>query len=193
MSLHGTLRRLLVRRRICFAFGTVLTVSIMYICYQALSIRKLGEELSAEYTKRKGFHNSFQSYQKADFPVHLHKTDNHEETSTRAGILPRDEQFGVHGSRRIRGVLMEDVKRYIPDSHGNFRCIHSSEEISYSHVNDDYCDCQDGSDEPSTSACHNGRYETYIIASGGFRLFRCSWLKKSCTVFNYSLKPLWFA
>jgi hypothetical protein len=39
-----------------------------------------------------------------------------------------------------------------------FRCLLSSEEIPYSYLNDDYCDCIDGSDEPSTNACPFNRF-----------------------------------
>lgn len=153
MVFHATLRRLLGKRRLFVACITVITVSITYLCYQALSIHKLGEELSAEYIRRKDFHNSFQSYQKADFPVHLFNDadkDSDKESKNPAG----EKDHGI----RIRGVLVENVKRYIPNSRGNFKCLHSSEEVSYHRVNDNYCDCQDGSDEPSTSACHNGRF-----------------------------------
>lgn len=36
-----------------------------------------------------------------------------------------------------------------------FTCRDKSKKIAWSAVNDDYCDCKDGSDEPGTSACAN--------------------------------------
>ncbi|KAK3850145.1 hypothetical protein Pcinc_034190 [Petrolisthes cinctipes] len=40
-----------------------------------------------------------------------------------------------------------------------FRCVASGKEISADRVNDDYCDCpEDGSDEPRTNACVNGKF-----------------------------------
>lgn len=153
MVLHVTYRRLLGKRRIFVAFVFVIILSITYLCYQAFSIRKLGEELSAEHVKRKEFHNSFQSYQKADLPIHLLNAANDMDRN----LLPAAKTTKDHGMR-IRGVLNADVHHYIPNSRGNFKCLHSSEEIAYGRVNDNYCDCQDGSDEPSTAACHNGRF-----------------------------------
>jgi hypothetical protein len=42
------------------------------------------------------------------------------------------------------------------DSNKPFACLDGSAVIPFGHVNDDYCDCRDGSDEPGTSACING-------------------------------------
>ncbi|KAL3192838.1 hypothetical protein MRX96_058696 [Rhipicephalus microplus] len=58
--------------------------------------------------------------------------------------------------QRVRGVSPDEVKHYAPGK--TFKCLHSSGVISYDQVNDDYCDCKDGSDEPGTSACLNGRF-----------------------------------
>ncbi|TVY45421.1 Glucosidase 2 subunit beta [Lachnellula occidentalis] len=56
------------------------------------------------------------------------------------------------GSTRPRGVGPEFAKFY--KSSDSFACISNpSITLSPSQINDDYCDCPDGSDEPGTSAC----------------------------------------
>lgn len=39
-----------------------------------------------------------------------------------------------------------------------WKCLGTEQVISHSQINDDYCDCADGSDEPGTSACAHGRF-----------------------------------
>jgi Glucosidase II beta subunit-like len=36
---------------------------------------------------------------------------------------------------------------------GTFRCFNKGATMNFTKVNDDYCDCSDGSDEPGTAAC----------------------------------------
>lgn len=60
-------------------------------------------------------------------------------------------------NKPIKGVLPQNRKYYVPTAKGSFKCIHSEEEINYSMLNDNFCDCSDSSDEPSTSACSFGR------------------------------------
>lgn len=58
-----------------------------------------------------------------------------------------------------RGVAPADAAKYQPDSEGNWACLGDpSVVIPWERINDDYCDCPDGSDEPGTSACPNGRF-----------------------------------
>lgn len=62
----------------------------------------------------------------------------------------------VAGSKvlQIRGIPTAKSSLYAPDR--DFQCFDGSLLIPFSHVNDDYCDCADGSDEPGTAACANG-------------------------------------
>ncbi|CAL1281620.1 unnamed protein product [Larinioides sclopetarius] len=63
---------------------------------------------------------------------------------------------------RPRGVDLSKKVFYVPDQ--DFNCIDGSNTIPFSFVNDDYCDCEDGSDEPGTSACSNAFF--HCINSG---------------------------
>lgn len=60
----------------------------------------------------------------------------------------------VSGSVALKGVAPEDEAKYVPDSDGMWACLSDpSIRIPFDRVNDDYCDCPDGSDEPGTGAC----------------------------------------
>lgn len=56
---------------------------------------------------------------------------------------------------------------------GLFKCLDSSKTISADKVNDNYCDCADGSDEPDTSACIMLLGE-HLIGNGKAAPFKCA-------------------
>ncbi|KAL4006711.1 glucosidase 2 subunit beta-like [Oreochromis aureus] len=63
---------------------------------------------------------------------------------------------GYVDSRKVRGIS-SSYKRFYRERK-SFLCIDGSRMIPFEQVNDDYCDCEDGSDEPGTSACPRGRF-----------------------------------
>ncbi|CDU21943.1 related to alpha glucosidase II beta subunit [Sporisorium scitamineum] len=68
----------------------------------------------------------------------------------------------------LRGVAPADATKYQPTKNAQgqlrWKCLDGSKELSFSAINDDYCDCPDGSDEPGTSACPNS---TFFCANHG--------------------------
>lgn len=62
--------------------------------------------------------------------------------------------WGVVQANRIYGVAPELQLKYVADPDGNWRCLLNPEIVlRFDQVNDNICDCPDGSDEPGTNAC----------------------------------------
>jgi len=69
------------------------------------------------------------------------------------------------GTVEVRGLPPDKVLLY-PQSQGqSFKCLDGSMVLPRSRINDDYCDCPDGTDEPGTSACPNG---SFYCANDGY-------------------------
>ena len=119
--------------------------------------------------------------------------------------FPRDELLDYSGYSKIvesgkqtllRGIHRTDTWRYRPNERGNFMCFHTREELDFSRVNDDFCDCVfDGSDEPGTNACQNGRFYCDTQNSG----FPGNWdINPRMSVseyeirFVFNLQSVWF-
>lgn len=72
-------------------------------------------------------------------------------------------QSAALASDSLLGVSPEDAKYYKTASEF-VRCKDGSKKIRADQLNDDFCDCPDGSDEPGTSACPNGKF--YCLNAG---------------------------
>ncbi|KAI8811731.1 glucosidase II beta subunit-like-domain-containing protein [Cladochytrium replicatum] len=68
--------------------------------------------------------------------------------------------------RKIDLLFGVPKSKHVLYSGSTFECVDKSKRIPISAVNDDYCDCLDGSDEPGSSACNNGQF---YCANEGFK------------------------
>ena len=72
----------------------------------------------------------------------------------------------LSSAAEIRGLNPKHKVSYNPER--DFTCLDGSATLPFSLVNDDYCDCKDGSDEPGTAACATGHF---YCPNKGFRPF----------------------
>ena len=69
-----------------------------------------------------------------------------------ADEAPRDRPIGVPAesmsSLRIAIIIPHLIEAALYEEKDEFQCLDGLASIPFAHVNDDYCDCADGSDEP---------------------------------------------
>jgi hypothetical protein len=67
----------------------------------------------------------------------------------------------------VRGVAPADQQRFAADG---VTCVVGGVErvVPLSRVNDEYCDCDDGKDEPGTSACSHLLGSVFYCDNGGY-------------------------
>lgn len=116
--------------------SVVITFCIIFLVYQILSLTQLNS------VESKYFQDKIVIKVTSQVPHHHGDDEN---------LGPKQELT----YEPVAGVLPKYYSLY--QAKENFNCILSGEKIPFSYVNDDYCDCNDGSDEPSTSACANNR------------------------------------
>lgn len=59
----------------------------------------------------------------------------------------------------VKGTRIRDIEHYTKIyTDQKFKCLDGKAEILWEKLNDDFCDCSDGSDETKTNACWNGKF-----------------------------------
>ncbi|CAO3617981.1 unnamed protein product [Cunninghamella blakesleeana] len=74
---------------------------------------------------------------------------------------------------KVKGVSPEKQSLYKSNNQQQWTCLDGSLTIPFTSINDDYCDCPDGSDEPGTSACPNTYF--YCENKGHLPAYIKSW------------------
>ncbi|XP_054157111.1 uncharacterized protein LOC128955463 [Oppia nitens] len=138
---------------------------LAFLSYQLLSLKALNVQMLQMLTKDNNVdHKVIVNHRTDDsvVVVDVVDVDNIDNDIIRQSLANNQNKSTI-----IVGVLAKYADHYYRQTSGQyFRCLVSGEQIQYKYLNDDYCDCIDGSDEPSTNACpHNLFYCTTKAAN----------------------------
>jgi alpha-glucosidase len=117
------------KQKLFVFFLLVLTCSIMFLAYQLYFVNQLANSTEI-YTER----------------IVSHPLD--------AGRPSHKTLVEVNPKREIvKGTRIRDIDNYTKIfTDQKFKCLDGSREIAWERLNDDFCDCPDGSDETYTNA-----------------------------------------
>ena len=110
-------------------------------------------------------------------PKLLHETlENQPIWKTRLPDSP-DGELSLRGLSQVQRTLFDEGmglrSGMMLDQSGVFRCDGGKVVLDLGSVNDDYCDCNDHTDEPATAACYNVsfyRFSLFLSLSLSFSL-----------------------
>ncbi|KAL5285227.1 hypothetical protein ACFFRR_007150 [Megaselia abdita] len=122
--------------------------AIAFFVYEIVVINQLPMSSPIKTTYSYNYNNNFNN----------NREPRNRKASNSPTQLKTDDNQNEKSLEIIRGIRLFDYHAYKPDSKNMFHCLSDSKAIPYSRVNDDFCDCADGSDEPSTNACANGKF-----------------------------------
>lgn len=123
------------RQKLFMFFVLLMLSSILFLAYQLYFVNQLSNSTEMLITERESqqFHDSQPTAKKLV-----------------EGNVRREVVLGI----RIRDI--DHYTKVYADQ--KFKCLNGTGEISWERLNDDFCDCKDGSDETFTNACENGKF-----------------------------------
>lgn len=121
------------KQKLFVFFVLLLLSSIMFLAYQLYFVNQLASSTEMHHT-----------------PEHL---TQHTRPTTKRVLESNPKREFVKGIR-IRDI--DSYTRIFVDQ--KFKCLDGTQEVPWESLNDDYCDCHDGSDETFTNACANGKF-----------------------------------
>lgn len=150
--------------------------TVLFIVYQFTFVAELGETNSKAQERGKHVPNPEASNRKHPRDLNYREAariaakntgkeklgDGEEERQGGKRTQGDSEQHGqeVHKPEHLQQNMLQKPKLSKPNhSSLTFKCETTGRQISVDKINDNYCDCpEDGSDEPRTNACANGRF-----------------------------------
>ncbi|CAG2165603.1 unnamed protein product [Oppiella nova] len=165
------LRWLLKRRNL---ISLAVTLCVCFLVYQLLSLKELNLQMSGRIAQvakgvadKYGKHvitktvvddsvndNRFKSFMDTNANQVLNQIESNYVINK---TIDGQSEHQLVDNVVIIGVLPKFATLY-QQTNDSFRCLLSGERIPYHYLNDDYCDCVDGSDEPSTNACPTNKF-----------------------------------
>lgn len=123
------------KRKLFVVFILLLLSSIMFLAYQLYFVNQLANSTEMQITERI-----------------LHQVHSKPTNQRLVEVNPKREL--------VRGIRIRDIDNYTKHHHPDqmFHCLDKSAVIAWERLNDDFCDCPDGSDETITNACANGKF-----------------------------------